>query len=91
VQEHYVDGVAFVDLAPLREDRLVPAALAGALGVRERGGQSLREALVAHLRERQLLVLLDNAEHVLAAAAEEVAALWAACPGLRLLVTSRVA
>jgi predicted ATPase len=91
VQEHYADGVAFVDLAPLREERLVPAALAGALGLREQGPQSLREALVAHLRGRQLLLLLDNAEHVLAAVAAEVTALRAACPGLRLLVTSRVA
>jgi predicted ATPase/transcriptional regulator with XRE-family HTH domain len=91
VQEHYADGVVFVDLAPLREGTLVPAALAGALGVRQQGGQSLREAVVAHLRGCQLLLLLDNAEHVLVAVAEEVAALRTACPGLRLLVTSRVA
>jgi predicted ATPase/DNA-binding XRE family transcriptional regulator len=91
VREHYAGGVAFVDLAPLREARLVPSALAAALGVREQGRRSQREALVAHLRGRQLLVLLDNAEHLLAAVAEEVAALRAACPGLRLLVTSRVA
>jgi predicted ATPase/DNA-binding XRE family transcriptional regulator len=91
VHEHYADGVVFVDLAPLREGRLVPTALAAALGVREQGGQSLRQALVAHLRGRQTLLLLDNAEHVLEATAEEAAALRAACPGLRLLVTSRVA
>jgi predicted ATPase/DNA-binding XRE family transcriptional regulator len=91
VQEHYADGVAFVDLTPLREGQLVPAALAGALGVREQGGQPLREAVIAHLRARQVLLLLDNAEHVLEAVADEVAALRAACPGLRLLVTSRVA
>jgi predicted ATPase/transcriptional regulator with XRE-family HTH domain len=91
VREHYADGVAFVDLAPLREDRLVPAALAGALGVREQGPQSLREALVAHLRAYHLLLLVDNAEHVLVGVAEEMAALRAACPGLCLLVTSRVA
>jgi predicted ATPase/DNA-binding XRE family transcriptional regulator len=91
VQEHYADGVVFVDLAPLRAGELVPAALAGALGVREQGGQSLRAALSAHLRGRQLLLLLDNAEHVLEAVAAEVAALRTACPGLRLLVTSRVA
>jgi predicted ATPase/transcriptional regulator with XRE-family HTH domain len=91
VQEHYADGVAFVDLTPLRAGQLVPAALAGALGVREQGGQPLRLALVAHLRERQVLLLLDNAEHVLEAVAAEAGALRAACPGLRLLVTSRVA
>jgi predicted ATPase/transcriptional regulator with XRE-family HTH domain len=91
VQEHYADGVAFVDLTPLREGHLVPGALARALGVTERGGQPLREALIAHLRGRQVLVLVDNAEHLLEAAAAEVAALHAACAGLRLLVTSRVA
>jgi predicted ATPase/transcriptional regulator with XRE-family HTH domain len=91
VQEHYADGVAFADLTPLREGPLVPSALAVALGVRERGDQPLREVLIAHLRERQVLLLLDNAEQVLEAVAEEVAALRAACPGLRLLVTSRVA
>jgi predicted ATPase/DNA-binding XRE family transcriptional regulator len=91
VQEHYADGVAFVDLSPLREADLVPATIAAALGVREQGRQPLREALVGHLRERQVLLLLDNAEQVLDEVAAEVAALRAACPGLRLLVTSRAA
>jgi predicted ATPase len=52
---------------------------------------SLREALIAYLGGRQVLLVVDNAEHVLEAAAGEVAALHAACAGLRLLVTSRVA
>ncbi len=89
--EHDAGGVAFVDLTPLREGGLAPAAIAQALGVTERGGQSLRTALIAHLRARPMLVLLDNAEHVLEAVADEVAALRAACPDLRVLVTSRVA
>ncbi len=91
MQEHYADGVLFVDLTPLREGHLVPAALAQALGVPERGGQPLREALINSLRARQVLLVLDNAEHLPEAVAAEVAALHAACPGLRLLVTSRVA
>jgi predicted ATPase len=81
--------VAFIDLSPLREGQLVPSAIAAALGVRERGSQPLRAELIAHLSERQVLVLLDNAEHLLEAVAAEVAALRAGCPGLRLLVTSR--
>lgn len=89
-RERYADGVAFVDLAPLGEGRGVPDALARALGVAARGERSPRAALIAHLRPRQMLVLLDNAEHVLEATAEEVAALHGACPALRLLVTSRV-
>jgi predicted ATPase len=89
--EHVADGVAFVDLSPVREARLVPATIAQALGVPEQAERGLRETLIAHLRARQALLLLDNAEHLLAAVAAEVAALHAACPGLRLLVTSRVA
>jgi transcriptional regulator with XRE-family HTH domain len=54
VREHYAGGVAFVDLVPLREERLVAAALAAALGARVQGRQSPREALVAHLCGRQL-------------------------------------
>src|SRR5581483_5255691 len=90
-QEHYADGAAFVDLAPLQDGSLVAATIARALGVAERGGTPVREALVAHLRGRRLLLLLDNAEQVLEATAEEAAALHGACPALRLLVTSRVA
>ncbi len=91
VCDQYSDGVVFVDLAPLREGRLVLGALARALGVTERGGQPPRATLIAHLGARRALVLLDNAEQVVEAVAEEVAALHAACPALRLLVTSRVA
>ena len=57
VQSHYADGVAFVDLTPLREARLVPSAIAQALGVSEGGGQPLRDALIAHLGARQVLVI----------------------------------
>jgi predicted ATPase/transcriptional regulator with XRE-family HTH domain len=90
-QEHHADGVAFVDLAPLQDAGLVAATIARALGVTEQGSASPREALVAFLRPRQALLLLDNAEQVLEAVADEAAALHAACPGLRLLVTSRAA
>ena len=90
-QDHYAGGVAFVDLAPLQDGSLVAATIARAVDVAEWGGASPREALMAHLRSRQLLLLLDNAEQVLAAVAEETAALHAACPGVRLLVTSRAA
>jgi predicted ATPase len=91
IQEHYADGVVFVDLSPLHDGQLVPATIAQALGVSEHGRSSLREALIAYLRGRQVLLLVDNAEHVLEATAGEVAALHAACPGLHVLVTSRVA
>jgi non-specific serine/threonine protein kinase len=89
-RDQFADGVAFVDLAPLREVRLVPSAIARALGVTEQSGRPLEVTLAAYLREKRLLLLLDNFEHLLDAAAD-VTALRAACPGLRLLVTSRVA
>ncbi len=82
------DGAAFVALAPLRDPDLVVATIAHALGVREQAGQALPPALRAALRDRDLLLVLDNFEHV-AAAARLVADLLAACPRLRVLVTSR--
>src|SRR6185437_12262130 len=64
VQDDYADGVAFVDLAPLRDHRLVPATVARSVGVWERDGQSARDLLLAHLRDRHMLVVLDNFEQV---------------------------
>ena len=86
----YADRVVFVDLAPLRDHRLVPATIARTLGLRESGGRSARDLLLEHLRERQVLLVLDNCEHLLGAA-PLLAELLAACPRLVLLVTSRTA
>lgn len=88
--DDYRDGVAFVDLAPIRDQRLVPATIARALAVREAGGRSARESLLDSLRERQVLLVLDNFEHLLSAASL-LAELLEACSHLALLVTSRVA
>jgi len=85
----YPDGVVFVDLAPLRDTRLVPATIAHALEVREAAGRSARELLLEYLPDRQLLLVLDNFEHVLGAAATLLAELLQGCPRLALLVTSR--
>jgi non-specific serine/threonine protein kinase len=87
--EAFADGVWFVALAPLVDPALVPAAIAGALGVRDAGDRSLPERLAAFLAPRTALLLLDNFEH-LTAAAPALAALLAACPRLTVLVTSRV-
>jgi predicted ATPase/transcriptional regulator with XRE-family HTH domain len=82
------DGVVFVGLAPLKDASLVLPTVAKALNLRDAEGLSSREAIEAHLREKQMLLVLDNFEHVLEAA-PEVAGLIEACPGLCVLATSR--
>jgi predicted ATPase/DNA-binding XRE family transcriptional regulator len=84
------DGVVFVDLARLHDERLVPAAIAHALGVHESGRRSARELLLEFLHDRQLLLVLDNLEHLLGAASL-LAELLQRAPRLTLLVTSRTA
>ena len=82
------DGVVFVELAQVRDPELVVSAVARTLEVREAGGHDLEDGLVATLAGRELLLVLDNLEHLLAAA-PRLAYLMQACPGLKLLVTSR--
>jgi predicted ATPase/DNA-binding XRE family transcriptional regulator len=90
LQGAFSDGVVFVDLTPLRDAQFVLATIAGALGVRERPGQPLRETIAGVVGSKHRLLLLDNCEHVLEAA-PEIAALLAACPRLVVLATSREA
>ncbi|HZQ36629.1 MAG TPA: helix-turn-helix domain-containing protein [Dehalococcoidia bacterium] len=87
VRQQFIDGVCFVDLSSLRDPALVLSSIAVALGEHE-DGRPLRTVLPRVLRERHLLILLDNFEQLVAGAAE-VAALLAACPGLKVLATSR--
>jgi predicted ATPase/transcriptional regulator with XRE-family HTH domain len=86
----YQDGVMFIDLTPLHDPRLVAATVARALGLQETGGRSARELLLGHLRERHLLLLLDNMEHLLGAT-PLLTELLRACPRVALMVTSRTA
>ena len=83
----FADGLAFVPLEGLESAELVPAAVSSALGIRDAGPDPLA-GVVAHLRGRSLLLLLDNFEHVVAAA-PVVATLLEECAGLSVLVTSR--
>lgn len=87
--ERFPDGVWLVELAPLADPERVPQAVAAVLGLREQPGQALADALRAFVADRQLLLILDNCEHVLAAAAALAKALLQAGPQLRLLATSR--
>src|SRR5215211_2002171 len=86
--ESFPDGVFMVDLARLTDPDLVPSAAATALGLREQPGQTLAQTLADYLRERTILLLFDNFEHVLPSATL-VADLLAAAPGLKVLATSR--
>src|SRR5215212_9161951 len=87
----YPDGVWLVELAGLSEGDLVPQAVATALGVKERPGQPLTDVLVDSLRGKEMLLTLDNCEHLVDAAASLVDVLLDACPRLRILATSREA
>ena len=83
------DGARLVELAPLTDPALVPASVAQALGVSERDAPTPAAGLVRELAGRELLVVLDNCEHVLEAAAGLVATLLAQCRRVRFLATSR--
>ncbi len=85
----YPEGTWFVNLAPLSEPELVPQAVAAALEVREQPGRPLTDTLADVLGGKNLLVLLDNCEHLIEAAADLVDVLLGRCSGLRVVATSR--
>lgn len=82
-------GAWFVDLAPLAEPGMVAGHASAALGIREQPGVHPADRLMAHLRERALLLFMDNCEHVRDEVAALVARLLASSPSLRVLATSR--
>ncbi len=84
------DGVWFVDLAPLDDPLLVPNAIADVFGIADEGGARRLIARVgAALKAKWLLIVLDNCEHLISAAADAVNHLLQAGPGIRILATSR--
>jgi predicted ATPase/DNA-binding winged helix-turn-helix (wHTH) protein len=89
VVDAYRDGVRFVELATLRDGALVATTIAHSLGIPEKAGDALIASLAAHLRRRQLLLLLDNCEHVRDDCAALCAALLQAASGLTIVATSR--
>ena len=86
--DDFKDGVFFVPLAPIIDPNLVASAIAQTLDVRDAGGQPLIERLKDYLRDKHLLLLLDNFEHVVSAA-PQVAELLSACRQLKIIATSR--
>ncbi|MGV3722804.1 MAG: adenylate/guanylate cyclase domain-containing protein, partial [Actinomycetota bacterium] len=87
----FAEGAWLVELAPVSDPRLVPQAVASALRVRETAELSLTASLVEFLRHKELLLVLDNCEHVVAAAASLADELLPSCPRPRILATSREA
>src|SRR5690242_623271 len=83
------DGVWWVELAPLTDPRRLAQAVASTLGLQEEPDRPFDEVLCAALRTRRLLLVLDNCEHLVHAAAELVYELLRACPNVAILATSR--
>jgi predicted ATPase/DNA-binding CsgD family transcriptional regulator len=89
VADRYADGVWVVELAAIQEPALVPAMVATALELRQPAGVSVVDALAAHLARQQMLLVLDNCEHVLDAVAQLCTALLVSADDIRILATSR--
>jgi predicted ATPase/DNA-binding SARP family transcriptional activator len=85
----FADGAWLVELAAVGEPAGVDRAIGDALGVREPPGRSIRDTIVDHVAASEMLLILDNCEHLVDACAEVAAALLARCPTLRILATSR--
>jgi predicted ATPase/DNA-binding SARP family transcriptional activator len=87
--EEFPDGACFIELAPHTDSALVPTVVAGALGIHEQAGRTHLELVIDYLRHKQLLLTLDNCEHVLEACARLAADVLRAAPRVQLLATSR--
>ena len=87
----FPDGAWFVELAPLDRAELVGETVAAVFGLPVHGERPATDAIAAFLRSRRVLLILDNCEHVIAAAAKLADALLKTCPGVFLLATSREA
>ena len=89
VAGRFADGAWLVELAPVQDPAQVPVVVAAALGAREQPGLPVAEALARALARQQLLLVLDNCEHVIGAAAALCAGLLSECDDVRILATSR--
>ena len=87
--ERFPDGTWLAELAPLADPALIAQTVAVVLGLKEEASRSILDTLIEHLRDRQLLLLLDSCEHLVQGCARLAEALLQACPGLLILSTSR--
>ncbi len=89
VATEYDDGVWYVDLAPITDPDVVPVTVARALGLPDQPGQPTMDLIRRFIRDREMLMVLDNCEHLLDPSAELITGLLGSCPALTLLTTSR--
>jgi predicted ATPase/Tfp pilus assembly protein PilF len=89
--EQFPDGAWFAELAPLSDPGLVPQTVATVLGLMEEAGKPISQTLTEHLKDKRLLLLLDNCEHLLDVCAKLADALLRQCPGVQMLASSREA
>jgi len=85
----FPDGVWYVDLAPISHPEVVPVTVARALGLPDQPGRSITDTLLRYVRDRYMLVVLDNCEHLLEASAALVTDMLAACSRVTIMATSR--
>jgi predicted ATPase/DNA-binding CsgD family transcriptional regulator len=85
----YAGGIWLAELASLADPALLPQTLASVLNVREEAGRPWIQSIIDHLQKRQVLLLLDNCEHLVEACAQLCTGLLSACPDIRILTTSR--
>lgn len=88
IVDRFRDGIWYVELAPLTDPELLAQTVAAVVGVREHSDSRIEDLLVEYLRSRELLVLLDNCEHLVEACASLTENLLRHCPGVRVLATS---
>lgn len=89
VLDEYPDGVWFVDLAPIQDDAVVPHAVVKAIGLREQEGRNVTEQLADYLRNKDILLILDNCEHLVEACAQFAELALRSGREVRILATSR--
>ena len=89
LQKTFADGVWLVELASLADPSMVPDAVAAVFSLHEQTGVAPLQTIIGALASRNLLLVLDNCEHLLAASAQLAYAVLRSCPGIRLLATSR--
>ncbi len=89
VMDDYPDGVWFVELAAIADARMVPQAVASVLGIKEEAGRPVSEAVMKAVKDRRLLLVLDNCEHLVRACADLAKEMLQAGPHLKILASSR--